>query len=56
MPARIADWFAATVNVLVQARAEGAVGGSLESMRSLVAATHEPETFLPRSTAVKMGP
>lgn len=43
-------------NVLVQARAEGAVGGSLTSMRGLIAATHEPETFLPRSTAVRMGP
>jgi rhamnulokinase len=43
-------------NVLVQARAQGAVGGSLEAMRSLIAATHEPETFLRRGTAVRMGP
>jgi rhamnulokinase len=36
-------------NVLVQARAAGFVGGSLEALRDLVARTHEPEVYLPRA-------
>ena len=35
-------------NVLVQARAQGFVSGSLEAMRSIVAATVEPKNYLPR--------
>ena len=35
-------------NVLVQARALGAAPASLEKLRALVAATHEPELFSPR--------
>ena len=35
-------------NVLVQARALGAAPDSLEELRALVAATHEPERFDPR--------
>jgi len=35
-------------NVLVQARAQGFVSGSLEAMRSIVAATVEPKSYLPR--------
>ncbi|SEC18548.1 rhamnulokinase [Microbacterium hydrocarbonoxydans] len=35
-------------NVLVQARALGAAPASLEELRALVAATHEPELFSPR--------
>jgi len=34
-------------NVLVQARAQGFVSGSLEAMRSIVAAAFEPKTYLP---------
>ena len=34
-------------NVLVQARTLGAVEGSLESLRALVAATHELVTYTP---------
>lgn len=34
-------------NVLVQARALGAVSGSLEALRDLVRRTHEPRTFTP---------
>ncbi|MRK00865.1 rhamnulokinase [Aeromicrobium sp. S22] len=36
-------------NVLVQARALGAVGGTLEDMRALIAATHDLVRFTPRS-------
>ena len=36
-------------NVLVQARALGAVGGTLEEMRALIAATHELARFTPRA-------
>ncbi|MHC9046503.1 rhamnulokinase [Microbacterium saperdae] len=36
-------------NVLVQARALGAAPTSLEELRALVAATHEPERFDPRA-------
>ena len=36
-------------NVLVQARALGAAPASLEELRALVAATHEPERFDPRA-------
>lgn len=36
-------------NVLVQARALGAAPTSLEGLRALVAATHTPERYLPRS-------
>lgn len=36
-------------NVLVQARALGAAPSSLEELRALVAATHEPERFDPRT-------
>ncbi|MEV8252441.1 rhamnulokinase family protein [Rhodoglobus sp. NPDC076762] len=36
-------------NVLVQARAQGFVEGSLESLRSLVAAAFSPKRYLPRS-------
>ncbi|MFJ2551163.1 rhamnulokinase family protein [Microbacterium sp. NPDC087591] len=36
-------------NVLVQARALGAAPSSLEELRALVAATHEPERFDPRA-------
>lgn len=36
-------------NVLVQARALGSAPGSLEELRALVAATHEPERFAPRA-------
>jgi rhamnulokinase len=35
-------------NVLVQARTLGAVGGTLEDLRALIAATHELATFTPR--------
>lgn len=35
-------------NVLVQARALGAVASSLEGLRAIVAATHTPERFVPR--------
>ena len=35
-------------NVLIQARALGAVSGSLESLRDLVARTHAPRRFEPR--------
>lgn len=35
-------------NVLVQARALGAVSGSLEALRDLVARTHAPRRFVPR--------
>jgi rhamnulokinase len=36
-------------NVLVQARALGAAPASLEELRALVAATHEPDRFEPRA-------
>ncbi|MEN0022838.1 MAG: rhamnulokinase family protein [Microbacterium sp.] len=36
-------------NVLVQARARGAAPAALEDLRALVAATHAPELFAPRS-------
>nr|MCW2727187.1 rhamnulokinase [Aeromicrobium sp.] len=36
-------------NVLVQARALGAVGGSLEELRSLIASTQDVTSFTPRS-------
>ncbi len=36
-------------NVLVQARALGAVGGTLEEMRALIAATHDLAKFTPRA-------
>lgn len=36
-------------NVLVQARAQGFVAGSLESLRSLVSAAFPPRRYLPRS-------
>lgn len=35
-------------NVLIQARAVGAVSGSLESLRDLVRRTHEPRRYAPR--------
>jgi rhamnulokinase len=35
-------------NVLVQARSLGAVGGTLEEMRALIASTHELASFTPR--------
>jgi rhamnulokinase len=35
-------------NVLVQARALGAVGGTLEQMRALIASTHDLASFTPR--------
>ncbi|WP_150307256.1 rhamnulokinase [Planctomonas psychrotolerans] len=38
-------------NVLVQARAQGAVSGSLESLRALVARSTEPRRHSPRTTA-----
>ena len=38
-------------NVLVQARAQGFVSGSLESLRSLVARAFSPKRYLPRSGA-----
>lgn len=41
-------------NVLVQARAAGAVGGSLEDLRRLIADTHHLVTFTPRSRPVRM--
>lgn len=34
-------------NVLIQARAIGAIGGSLESLRDLVSRTHSPRVFTP---------
>lgn len=37
-------------NLLVQARAHGAITGSLEALRDLVRRTHELQTFCPRST------
>ena len=37
-------------NVLVQARAQGFMTGDLESMRGLVARSHELKTYSPRST------
>jgi rhamnulokinase len=36
-------------NVLIQARALGAVTGSLEALRDLVARTHAPRRFEPRA-------
>lgn len=36
-------------NVLVQARSLGAVGGTLEEMRALIASTHELASFTPRA-------
>ncbi|MFD6054616.1 rhamnulokinase family protein [Agromyces sp. NPDC060279] len=36
-------------NLLVQARTAGFVGGSLESLRDLVARTHEPRRFAPQA-------
>ena len=39
-------------NVLVQGRTAGAVGGDLEALRRLVAATHEPRRFSPRPRSV----
>jgi rhamnulokinase len=36
-------------NVLIQARALGAVTGSLEALRDLVARTHAPRRFSPRA-------
>ncbi|WP_062201182.1 rhamnulokinase [Demequina salsinemoris] len=39
-------------NVLVQARALGAVGGTLESMRDLVARAFSPRSYAPRAHAV----
>jgi rhamnulokinase len=35
-------------NVLIQARAQGIVSGSLESLRSIVAAAFAPKKYLPR--------
>ncbi|MBA8815145.1 rhamnulokinase [Microbacterium halimionae] len=37
-------------NVLVQARAAGIISGSLESLRDLVARTHAPRRFAPRTS------
>jgi rhamnulokinase len=37
-------------NLLVQARAVGAVAGSLESLRALVAARQQPKTYTPTTT------
>ena len=37
-------------NLLVQARAVGAVSGSLESLRALVATTQRPQTYTPSTT------
>jgi rhamnulokinase len=42
-------------NVLVQARAAGAIGGGLETLRDLVRRTHDLRTFVPRSPSVRMG-
>ena len=39
-------------NILVQARAQGFVQGSLEDLRALVARTHEPRSYLPRAGSV----
>jgi rhamnulokinase len=36
-------------NVLIQARAQGFVEGSLEALRSLVATAFSPKRYLPRS-------
>ena len=36
-------------NVLVQARAQGIIAGSLESLRAIVAATFSPKQYLPRA-------
>jgi rhamnulokinase len=36
-------------NVLIQARAQGFVTGSLESLRSLVASAFSPRRYLPRA-------
>ena len=36
-------------NILVQARAQGFVQGSLEDLRALVERTHQPRRFLPRA-------
>jgi len=61
MPASIAGWCrahgveppagpvegTAIGNALVQARALGFVGGDLEELRALVAATHPPREFRP---------
>lgn len=38
-------------NVLVQARAHGALCGSLEALRDLVRRTHPPQPFVPRSSS-----
>jgi rhamnulokinase len=40
-------------NVLVQARTAGLVDGDLETLRSLVARTHEPARFEPRMSAAR---
>jgi rhamnulokinase len=42
-------------NLLVQARTAGALHGDLEVLRALVAATHEPRRFPPRTAAARMG-
>jgi rhamnulokinase len=42
-------------NLLVQARTAGALRGDLEVLRALVAATHEPRRFPPRTAAARMG-
>jgi len=38
-------------NILVQARAQGFVHGSLEDLRALVARTHQPRRFVPRASS-----
>jgi len=43
-------------NVLVQARAVGALSGSLEALRDLVARTHDLVTYSPSTASVRMVP
>jgi rhamnulokinase len=40
-------------NILVQARVQGLVTGSLESLRELVAASYHPVAYRPRREAVR---
>ena len=42
-------------NVLVQARAAGAVTGGLDALRDLVRRTHDLRTFAPRPASARMG-
>ncbi|KQY56316.1 MULTISPECIES: rhamnulokinase [unclassified Nocardioides] len=41
-------------NILVQGRTVGAVSGDLEALRRLVASTHEPRRFIPRSKSARV--